>query len=1198
MTPTLKFGSSPPQNATPFLSSTSAAPWSANPHPSRDYGSLHTRIFPISLCDGLGTLWVCLRLLGINASGVAAESDQNLQELVKHHFPQVAQFNDVLKLDSRRLFNLAKTYDTILLASGPPCVSFTGLATNPKGPEDPRAAPLARFFQIRDELQELCDENGVTLVWMLEEVASMSFSHRAYITTLAKSQPALMPAADFGWVHRNRLIWGPDWAEAHRLRIPALEVTPPGTLIPDCWVLRWLGAKMPYVWSPHDGATMPKVRAGIRNQPIPGTNWQPEFPAGRFLTFTTAFRHPADRGASLPKCCWDAFEADNRRYPLSQYVTGNLVTSVDGTSRPLSASEREDLHSLPADYTKPLRPSIGVSHEDTRCTAIGNGWHVPTITLMLFLLLQCVNAVTLPPQLVSRDTMPQGRWAEIHATGTFWDLSRPLPAGDLLSVDRVMNEAVAAFPAGFFPAASLARFESELRQINLAPFAIFPEYARAHGRPSACGGPDIEALCAKAGFHAAANTQHKAAGSRTTDAPLVPRDLKPDEHLDNALRLRHPYEDQSCGELDHLFALEGAARLGPDAGHWRNQVWHIFRQIAKKARPLDQHARQARPVQHMSGKAPWLLAVLISLMRWQDTTLPYDTVKGFKLFGDVPPSGILRVIDPANITEASGDSLRQHLLDTAEEYVDTLEDDLRIHPAADIILKETEAEINIGMLGPMVTREVLDAKFGRGHWRAIPRHIIHQNAKDRPIDDGKAGGQNEASKLVETIVTQTPEFVTVAGVAYCRQILSLNGRRLPAWVMLGQGLDDQWKGYRQDHVLPEDAQMCIISFVHPVSQSRVYCEAYGMLFGLAASVNQFNRTPYLVTAIQRRMFVMICGHYFDDSAAIELRCLAAQTKAISVRVVQTMGIRLSPAKRQPFSSTQHFLGASNDLSRIQSDHAVIFGPKLNGRQELAALINTHRHDQRLTSSDASSLRGKAQWLDSKLIGRPCRGAFSALIARQYYDTTDAITPVMSSSLEHICVVSKHLPCRHLPFEQSTTKPVIIYTDCATYGPTNLRVGVLLIHPTGTFVASVDVPQWFIDTFLLREKYINLGELIAGPIAVSFFPKLLANQDVIWFIDNTAALGALIKRASSVEDVNSLALVFGLSLTALNCRAWFEYVQSESNPSDVLSRTAWEDLEVQQRLASGEWVRVEAEVPWRKFYQVPMAEVLEFFAVTG
>jgi len=286
------------------------------------------------------------------------------------------------------------------------------------------------------------------------------------------------------------------------------------------------------------------------------------------------------------------------------------------------------------------------------------------------------------------------------------------------------------------------------------------------------------------------------------------------------------------------------------------------------------------------------------------------------------------------------------------------------------------------------------------------------------------------------------------------------------------------------------------------------------------------------------------------------------------------------------------------LSRIQSDHAVIFGPKLNGRQELAALIDTHRHDQRLTSSDASSLRGKAQWLDSKLIGRPCRGAFSALIARQYYDTTDAITPVMSSSLEHICVVSKHLPCRHLPFEQSTTKPVIIYTDCATYGPTNLRVGVLLIHPTGTFVTSVDVPQWFIDTFLLREKYINLGELIAGPIAVSFFPKLLANQDVIWFIDNTAALGALIKRASSVEDVNSLALVFGLSLTALNCRAWFEYVQSESNPSDVLSRTAWEDLEVQQRLASGEWVRVEAEVPWRKFYQVPMAEVLEFFAVTG
>ena len=124
----------------------------------------------------------------------------------------------------------------------------------------------------------------------------------------------------------------------------------------------------------------------------------------------------------------------------------------------------------------------------------------------------------------------------------------------------------------------------------------------------------------------------------------------------------------------------------------------------------------------------------------------------------------------------------------------------------------------------------------------------------------------------------------------------------------------------------------------------------------------------------------------------------------------------------------------------------------------------------------------------------------------------------------------------------------------------------------------------------REKsnYINLGELVAGPICCSVFGPLLENEDVVWFVDNTSALSALIRRASSTEDLNTLALVFGLSMTALRARVWFEYIQSASNPSDVLSRKAWGDLDVQQRLASGEWTRVDAVVPWQTFSiaQVP------------
>eukprot|EP00972_Heterocapsa_arctica_P044557 6576369-Heterocapsa_arctica.AAC.1 len=39
----------------------------------------------------------------------------------------------------------------------------------------------------------------------------------------------------------------------------------------------------------------------------------------------------------------------------------------------------------------------------------------------------------------------------------------------------------------------------------------------------------------------------------------------------------------------------------------------------------------------------------------------------------------------------------------------------------------------------------------------------------------------------------------------------------------------------------------------------------------------------------------------------------------------------------------------------------------------------------LTPGEASKMRGTPQWLDTGLAGRPCRGAMSALVARQYYE---------------------------------------------------------------------------------------------------------------------------------------------------------------------------------------------------------------------
>ena len=57
------------------------------------------------------------------------------------------------------------------------------------------------------------------------------------------------------------------------------------------------------------------------------------------------------------------------------------------------------------------------------------------------------------------------------------------------------------------------------------------------------------------------------------------------------------------------------------------------------------------------------------------------------------------------------------------------------------------------------------------------------------------------------------------------------------------GADDFWKGYRQNHVTQAHEAVNIITLAHPTSKSRVYAQLYGMPFGLASAVNQFNRAP-------------------------------------------------------------------------------------------------------------------------------------------------------------------------------------------------------------------------------------------------------------------------------------------------------------------------------------------------------------------
>jgi hypothetical protein len=93
----------------------------------------------------------------------------------------------------------------------------------------------------------------------------------------------------------------------------------------------------------------------------------------------------------------------------------------------------------------------------------------------------------------------------------------------------------------------------------------------------------------------------------------------------------------------------------------------------------------------------------------------------------------------------------------------------------------------------------------------------------------------------------------------------------------------------------------------------------------------------------------------------------------------------------------------------------------------------------------------------------------------------------------------------------------------------------------------------------RRQQIFPGEVFAAYAALFEHKRDLQGKDVIFFIDNEAATASLIRGSTAQLDVMSIVQTFHWELLRWNIRAWFEWVDTDSNPSDGLSRAGISDV---------------------------------------
>ena len=126
-----------------------------------------------------------------------------------------------------------------------------------------------------------------------------------------------------------------------------------------------------------------------------------------------------------------------------------------------------------------------------------------------------------------------------------------------------------------------------------------------------------------------------------------------------------------------------------------------------------------------------------------------------------------------------------------------------------------------------------------------------------------------------------------------------------------------------------------------------------------------------------------------------------------------------------------------------------------------------------------------------------------------------------------------------------TAGFLIVLDPAT--PEESRYGVVVEIPEGLYALWGDMGT-----------YISQLELLMGAAALLVFAPRLRGRIGVWLVDNVPALMALVGGSSRVPSLDEISLLVHAGMFALKAQAFYEWVASESNWSDGISREGAED----------------------------------------
>ena len=1093
---------------------------------------------------GFGGLCIGLLQLGWHFYCAAAEMDPVAAQVAQHNTPNIVHVDLVEHLHASDFapFLARRNIRGVLIGGGSPCQGNSSLNLGRRHLDDPRSCQPAELCRLRAEFQSLPECQGLEIVVFLENVASMAPQVQSQYDEWMKGQAICIDAASCGWVQRKRLYW----LVAAKGHVSA-DVAPPE----------------PWTWAhgSESSATPTLVYRGAK--PCPARvffqqGYQPLFDptdvlaqggTGAMHTLTREFRHPTDRVRSVSAEAAARFEADYRRFPPASYEDRSLLWQGDRWRQALP-EERAQLHGLPASClcTVPGDPAVKIQRQNS---LIGNGFHLFSI-LVLFSMLPAVLGNKLGPQLKCPDEMAL-RQRLLHSV---WEPGRIDGMPGLLSARDVVMAMPPLFPQCTISPTVWAEVERKLAVCRLQDMQFFRAWCKLRGHDLPVLGPQPLLRRDRAQVFAGLGGQRYAADSARGLDPLLPPGLGKERHMAASATLPSPFAPRPWPELDVAFNIDAIAIWQAYLPRVAARFRHVLSTIARALEPLEAAVapfRVASAARVAHTKKPALVACLTILLQWPDTWQAHHLLAGYPIVGDIAPSGVFRDIDgqaPTSFDDWLADS---------EAVVDRILQSRppRFHAE---ILKATQEEQAKGFCSQFYTRAEVDKLFHHQPWRPLERFIIRQaDNKMRVIDNCRKTQHNLNTTMHETIHTVQVDFVAAVAADLCRRLnICAPPHSNPAldWLRLRIGTDDLPDAYRGLPVKPDHQRYSVVA-IYIDNLGWRFTVLWGLAFGLESAVVAFNRFPQFGIAVARRCLLALTAAYFDDELAVEMVADAEPSQQGLRLVFKLLGAPPQASKGFSAASDRHYLGSSVRTGDFVTLGVIRIQPKYFTSQKVLQKLDAALLSNQLTRDDAGKLRGDLMWFFSMCMGHLGKLAGPVLTAHQRGDES-ALSKEEASYLRAlraaVCVAQ---PRDVLVLHQSP--PVTrIYSD-ASFENDILRLGwVIFIPGTMPVAGTCIVPPEVISTWKHRSQQIFPGETVAALVIALIHGPALGARDAIHFVDNQASVASLVRVTSSEVDVLFIVQQVHLAYLRIKSRMWYEWLDSDSNPADGLSRSGLSD----------------------------------------